>query len=874
VHNKRQVASSRWPPSMDLFLDAVGGSVMKLFDEDGRKKRPALRMTQKNHRYRSQSPPGIRKERNSSSLPQRGRSLTRTVRKGGRADSETESSDSLETMSIAGTFATRTTATSFAGKTTGTSVAQSTLGSVEGLWLRHQRSTSVTRTNSSFHHNNGSVGTNHSQYSGAASATLRRQSTSRGGGGGGGSRSSRGSGSVRSDSQRPHMVDSYHSNETPRKSNEHDNRGIGLEPLPGRRDTHEKNADYAPLVEAPSKTTKRVDVTRPRKEFRSYTQLQPPPPSNNSTQPARSTSAPPDRSRQVQWPGPVEPTQGLLMTTTSSGLQGGASRSNTPLIRPSSRAAAAAAPTAELTMRPTHGNNLALRSVNSTNSASTFGPQPEADSAEQQQQQQPPIRAPSQYHSHGRAAAASSVQHYGHAVQRTRHGGVVGYVANSTLPFGHSVQSTSDNGVVGSVADSLQQYGHPVQSTTCHGGGFSAAASSLQQYGHRIQSTRNLHPVNRQLSRLTEADVETDRDDSVREEDENHINALLARVQAAEEKGLLYLQQLQALRLAVKQWEQHGTDDWLNSKSQLQQPLAYPAPAYHDVRAYPPPRVAHDDSVRAYPPRIAHDDSVRVTVRDFEPRYDERDSKCLSTCVNPLPNWLKSCGCLAHHNISQPATRAYGLVVPLHEHGYDDVDVRGLQYLPNGTARHDYSHHAMTMMPPPDHLMMPQLESSNYAPRMRPQEDMHPFEMATTRSNDLHREVAQQPEHHHGQRQQQHHVQSGGGGESPRHHVPRSKVLPAGTGASSASSRSDSYYAASAASPILRGGPPMIPSAASLSKNSRSAAMARPQAPPTLQQNNLEGRTIVIYPGPMQEQLETGTSISPVHDHSNPYYVM
>jgi hypothetical protein len=53
-----------------------------------------------------------------------------------------------------------------------------------------------------------------------------------------------------------------------------------------------------------------------------------------------------------------------------------------------------------------------------------------------------------------------------------------------------------------------------------------------------------------------------------------------------------------------------------------------------------------------------------------------------------------------------------------------------------------------------------------------------------------------------------------------------------------------------------------------------SAAMASPQAPPTLQQNNLEGRTIVIYPGPTQEQLETGTAFSSVHDHSNPYYVM
>jgi hypothetical protein len=314
------------------------------------------------------------------------------------------------------------------------------------------------------------------------------------------------------------------------------------------------------------------------------------------------------------------------------------------------------------------------------------------------------------------------------------------------------------------------------------------------------------------------------------------------------------------LRLAVKQWEQHGTDDWLNSKSQLQQPVAYPAPAYHDVRAYPPPRVAHDDSVRAYPPRMAHDDSVRVTVRDFEPRYDERDSKCLSTCVNPLPNWLKSCGCLAHHNISQPATRAYGLVLPLNEHGYDDVDdVRGLQDIPNGTTRHDYSHHAMTMMPPPDHLMMPQLESHSYAPRMRAQKDLQ----ATTPSNDFYREVAKS-EHHHGQRQQQHHPQGGGGGESPRHHVPRSKVRPAGTGASSASGRSDSDYGASATRPKLRGGPPMIP----------SAAMASPQAPPTLQQNNLEGRTIVIYPGPTQEQLETGTAFSSVHDHSNPYYVM
>jgi hypothetical protein len=736
---------------MDLFLDAVGDTVFKLFDEDGRKKRPAVRMTQKS-RNRGQGGSGTDRQRSSS------RGQGKANRHGTVSDTKnTESATVSGNTSVTETLMTRTTATSFAGKTAGTSVAQSTVGSVEGLWLKHQRSTSVTRTQDP-HHRGGSAG-DHALLSVAGNAVaLRHQSR------GSGNNSRGGSNSDKSDPRR--LINKYEStinrrgrSESPRRPSE--TRGDKSLPA-GRREIHEKSVDYNTYQ--PTSSKGRRVVAPPRKEFRSYTTPQP---NNNNPLPLSTSVVPPYRNRQVQWPNSVESSHNLtVLPKPQVPVPHQHSWATTaPVVAPPPPHTANAS-----AVRPAYGYDPSPRS---TNSASTYGPQMMVESGTEHQQMMPPsARSTSRTHSNG--------------------GGV--RAGNSTL----------------------QPYGH----------------------GHPVQNARQVLMVNRQLSRLSEAEVETDRDDSIciREDHEDQVNVLLARALAAEEKSLLYLQELQELRIALKEWEQHGADEWINEAQRRQVLL----PIHQVARSYP---------------IIPRDDIVQSD-RELESAHE---SRCLPSCVDPLPNWLKSCGCLARPNISQPATRAYRMS-PTNENGsrtsYDDRDL----YLPNGTTRNDYAQ-AMMMHPDhllmhPDHIMMPQLDPT-HASRMR-LEDMY----QAARSNDFGGMVHEHPHSQHKHPEIRYHNSS-----------PRSK---SGSGTGSKSNRSEQYY----------GEHRSMLSSASAAQHQHVRAGAshqyhpqqqqrQPPPPPAPLPHNLEGRTIVIYPGPTPDELETGTAgSSSVYDHSNPYYVM
>jgi hypothetical protein len=729
---------------MNVFLDAVGDTVLKLFDEDGRKKRPALRMTQKS-RNRGQGGSGTDRQRSSS----RGRVKTRR----NRTDNDTESSTSATVSgntSVTETLLTRTTANSFAGKTVGTSVAQSTVGSVEGLWLKHQRSTSVTRTDS---HLGGSAG-HHALFPTAGNAAaLRRQSR------GSGNSSRGGSSSDKSDPRRPihnnNESTRYRSggrSESPRRPSESRS---DKPSLPERREIYEKSADYTTTHQATSSNGRR-EVAPPRKEFRSYTTQQP---NNHNLAPLSTSAVPPYRNRQVQWPSSGESSQNLTVLP----------KPQVPIPRQKSWAANAAPPhTADTAVRPAYGHDPSPRS---TNLASTYGPQMMVDSGTEQHMA-PPARSTSRTHSGGGVRAGNS---------------------------------------------SLQPYGH----------------------GHPVQNTRQVLMVNRQLSRLSEAEVETDRDDSsIRDDHEDQVNVLLARALAAEEKSQLYLQELQELRIAVKEWEQHGADELFNQAQRRQVLL----PAHQVARAHPV---------------IPRDDTVQNDL-EFEPEYQ---SRCIPSCGNPLPNWLKRFGCLARPNISQPATRPYRTGPPNENSSrtsYDDL------YLPNGTPRNEY---AQAMMMHPDHLMMPQLDPT-HASRMRP-EDIYE---AAARSNDFGGLVHEHP--HAGQH------------KLPElrypNTSPRSKT---GSGTGSKSSRSEQYYGEHRSMLMPASAAPHQHVRAGTSHQYHHSQQQQPQQqhrqapppppPPGPLPHNLEGRTIVIYPGPTPDQMETGTTASSsIHDHSNPYYVM
>jgi hypothetical protein len=743
---------------MDLFLDAVGDTVSKLFDEDGRKKRPAVRMTQKS-RNRGHGGSGTDRQRSSS------RGQGKTNRNGTVSDRKSSESATVSSnTSITETLMTRTTATSFAGKTAGTSVAQSTVGSVEGLWLKHQRSTSVTRTQNP-HHRGGSAGDHALLSVTGNAAALRHQSR------GNGNSSRGGNSSDKSDPRR--LIDKYESTINRRGRSESPRRPIetrGDKSIPaGRREIHEKSADYNTYQPTSSKGRREVapprkefrSFTTPRKEFRSYTTPQP---NNNNPLPLSTSVVPPYRNRQVQWPSSV-PTSSQNQTLLPKPqvpvpLQHSWATTTAPVAAP---------PTHHTANASAYGHHPSPRS---TNSASTYGPQMMVESGTEQQQMPPSARSTSRTHSNG--------------------GGV--RAGNSTL----------------------QPYGH----------------------GHAVQNARQVLMANRQLSRLSEAEVETDRDDSIciREEHEDQVNVLLARALAAEKKSRLYLQELQELRTALKEWEQHGADEWINPAQRRQVLLPI------------------HQAARSYPIIIPIDDTVQSD-REFESAHE---SRCLPSCVDPLPNWLKSCGCLARPDISQPATRAYRMS-PTNENGSrtscDDRDL----CLPNGTTRNNYAQ-AMMMHPDhlmmhPDHIMMPQLDPT-HASRMR-LEDMY----QAARSNDFGGMV-----HEHSHSQHKH------PGLRNHNSSPRSK---SGSGTGSKSNRSEQYYGEHQSMLMSASAAQHQHVRAGASHQYHPQQQRQPPPPPAPLPHNLEGRTIVIYPGPTPDQLETGTAgSSSVYDHSNPYYVM
>ena len=120
---------------MNVILDAVGDSVLKLFDQydETRRRSSSTRLTRQNRRDRL-----VLTDRKIKDRPAVRDALKRTVSIDSSYDYTVSSSSMTETLGA-------TTATSAAGRTVGTSVAQSTIGSRECLWLKHQRSSSVSR---------------------------------------------------------------------------------------------------------------------------------------------------------------------------------------------------------------------------------------------------------------------------------------------------------------------------------------------------------------------------------------------------------------------------------------------------------------------------------------------------------------------------------------------------------------------------------------------------------------------------------------------------------------------------------------------------------------------------------------------------------
>lgn len=129
---------------MNVILDAVGDTVLKLFDEEGTPQhRGSTRLSRRNRRDRIQSEK---------------KSKGRSRKDVGSTGSTYESSVSSSTLVTTGTSAAgRSFGTSIAQSTIGQStigqstigqstLGQSTVGSREGLWLKHQKSSSISQS--------------------------------------------------------------------------------------------------------------------------------------------------------------------------------------------------------------------------------------------------------------------------------------------------------------------------------------------------------------------------------------------------------------------------------------------------------------------------------------------------------------------------------------------------------------------------------------------------------------------------------------------------------------------------------------------------------------------------------------------------------